>query len=76
MGKSKRVRTLIKHAKRGNPYTMYELGLCYQLGRGVKQDLQRAAEWMFAAADEGYAPAVEWAKDYAFDDDAFVQGNA
>ena len=74
MGKSKHLRTLIKQAKRGKPYAMYALGLCYQLGRELPQNLQKAAEWILAAADEGYAPAIEWAKDYAFADNAFECG--
>lgn len=74
MAKSKRLRTLIKQAKRGKPYAMYALGIRYQLGKEVPQDLQKAAEWIFAAADEGYAPAIEWAQDYAFNDNAYEGG--
>lgn len=74
MAKSKRLRRLIKQAKMGKPHTMYALGLCYQLGKEVPQDMQKAAEWIFAAADEGYIPAIEWAKDYSFADNAYECG--
>ena len=73
MRKSKKLRTLIKQAKLGNPYAMYQLGICYQLGRERTQDLNEAANWISCAAEAGYAPAIEWMKDYYFDDDACVQ---
>ena len=73
MSKSKKLRTLIKQAKMGKPYAMYQLGICYQLGRGRTQDLNEATNWISCAAEAGYAPAIEWMKDYYFDDDACVQ---
>ena len=73
MSKSKKLRTLIKQAKMGKPYAMYQPGICYQLGRGRTQDLNDAANWISCAAEEGYDPAIEWMKDYYFDDDACVQ---
>ena len=73
MSKSKKLRTLIKQAKMGKPYAMYQLGICYQLGRGRTQDLNEAANWISCAAESGYASAIEWMKDYYFDDDACVQ---
>ena len=73
MSKSKKLRTLIKQAKMGKPYAMYQLGICYQLGRERTQDLNEAAHWISCAAESGYAPAIEWMKDYYFDDDACVQ---
>ena len=73
MGKTKKMRKLIKAAKMGKPYAMYQLGICYQLGRGRTQDLNEAAVWISRAAETGYAPAIEWMKDYYFDDDACVQ---
>ena len=73
MSKSKKLRTLIKQAKMGKPYAMYQLGICYQLGHGRTQDLNEAANWISCAAESGYAPAIEWMKDYYFDDDADVQ---
>ena len=76
MSKSKKLRTLIKQAKMGKPYAMYQLGICYQLGRGRTQDLNEAANWISCAAEAGYAPAIEWIKDYTFDDNASVQAEA
>lgn len=73
MSKSKKLRTLIKQAKMGKPYAMYQLGICYQLGRERTRDLNEAANWISCAAEAGYAPAIEWMKDYYFDDDACVQ---
>ena len=73
MRKSKKLRTLIKQAKMGKPYAMYQLGICYQLGRERVQDMNEAAAWIAASAEAGYIPAIEWMKDYYFDDDACVQ---
>ena len=77
MGKTKKMRKLIKAAKMGKPYAMYQLGICYQLGRERVQDINEAAVWIAAdAAEVGYAPAIEWIKDYTFDDNASVQAEA
>ena len=76
MSKSKKLRRLIKSAKMGKPYAMYQLGICYQLGRERPQDMNEAAAWIASAADAGYAPAIEWIKDYIFDDNASVQAEA
>ena len=73
MSKSKKLRTLIKQAKMGKPHAMYQLGICYQLGRECTQDLNEAAAWIAASAEAGYIPAIEWMKDYCFDDNACVQ---
>lgn len=76
MSKSKKMRKLIKAAKMGKPYAMYQLGICCQLGRERIQDINEAAIWISCAAEAGYAPATEWMKDYSFDDDATVQAQA
>ena len=73
MSKTKKLRRLVKQAKIGNPYAMYQLGICYQLGRERVQDINEAASWIVCAAEAGYIPAIEWMKDYYFDDDADVQ---
>lgn len=73
MSKSKKMRKLIKAAKMGKPYAMYQLGICYQLGRERVQDMNEAAAWVNRAAEVGYAPAIEWMKDYSYDDNAAVQ---
>lgn len=76
MSKSKKMRKLIKAAKMGKPYAMYQLGICYQLGRERVQDMNEAATWINRAAEAGYDPAIEWMKDYSFDDNADVQAQA
>ena len=76
MGKTKKMRKLIKAAKMGKPYAKYQLGVCYQLGRERPQDMNKAAAWIADAAEAGYAPAIEWMKDYSFDDNASVQAEA
>lgn len=76
MSKSKKMRRLIKAAKMGKPYAMYQLGICYQLGRECRQDMNEAAALITDAAGAGYAPAIEWIKDYTFDDNASVQAEA
>ncbi len=76
MSKSKKMRKLIKAAKSGRPYAMYRLGICYELGRERPQDMNEAAQWIAEAAQLDYAPAVEWIKDYSFDDSAAVQAEA
>ena len=76
MCKTKKMRKLIKAAKMGKPYAMYQLGICCQLGRGRPQDINEAAAWIADASEAGYAPAIEWMKDYSFDDNASVQAEA
>ena len=76
MGKTKKMRKLIKAAKMGKPYAMYQLGIAYQLGSERPQNMNEAAVWISDAAEAGYAPAIEWMKDYSFDDNACVQANS
>ena len=63
----------MKRAKMGKKIEMYELGILYQLGRGLPQDMLKAAEWISASADLGYVPAIRWMQDYCFDDGADLQ---
>jgi uncharacterized protein len=44
-------------ADRGDPNAEFNLGLMYQLGRGVPQDDKQAAEWYRKAAGQGVAAA-------------------
>ena len=73
MAKTKKIRKLIKAANMEKPHAMYELGLRYELGRGVRCDMAEAVYWIDEAARVGYAPAIEWMQDYRFDDDAQTQ---
>jgi hypothetical protein len=58
---------LIKAAKMGKPYAMYQLDR--ERPRGINEAAVRIAD----AAEAGYVPATEWIKDYSFDDNACVQ---
>ncbi len=73
MRKNKKMRKLIKSAKMGNSCAMYHLGICYQLGRYVEQDMNIAAMWMEMSAISGNRNAEDWIKDYSFDDNAGIQ---
>ena len=42
----------------------------------TEQNMEKAARWIFAAAEAGYAPAMEWTRDYSFDDNAMVQAES
>ena len=76
MSKPKKIRKLIKSAKMGKPYAMYQLGICYQLGKEMPFDMSEASQWIAQAAEAGYAPAEEWIKDYSFDDSVAVQAHS
>lgn len=76
MGKPKKLRKLIKAAKMGKPYAMYRLGLWYETGSKAAPDMVKAAAWISSAEEAGYAPALEWMKDYKFDDDVNVQAHS
>ena len=73
MGKPKKLRRLTKAANMGKPYAMYRLGICFQTGTMTEQNKEKSARWIFAAAEAAYAPAMEWMRDYSFDDNAMVQ---
>lgn len=76
MKKSRKMRKLIKSAKMGKPCALYRLGICFELGKECARDMELAAALIGEAAEAGYAPAVEWMKDYFFDDSAAVQAQA
>lgn len=76
MRKPKKLRKLIKAAKMGKTCAMYRLGICFETGTTTEKDLTKAADWISAAAEVGYAPALEWIKDYSFDDNALIQAES
>ena len=76
MGAPKRLRRLKRAARRGQPYALYALGRAYEAGRFVREDHERAAVLMEAAAALGYAPAVAWCEAESFDDNAAVQAES
>jgi hypothetical protein len=47
----------MKAAKKGNADAFANLGECYQLGNGVRQDLDKAAKWYRKAAKQGNTDA-------------------
>ena len=49
------IQSFIKHAEQGNAEVQNLLGEMYFLGKGVKQDYQKAAEWYRKAAEQGRA---------------------
>lgn len=44
-------------AVQGSETAQYNLGLCYETGRGVEQDIDEAAEWYEKAAEQGNVKA-------------------
>lgn len=51
----KAVPFLLKASKSGDPWAQYNLGLCYEKGRGgLPQDIRKAFDWCSRAAKRGY----------------------
>lgn len=48
-----------KAAKQGNDYSMYQIGLFYERGLGVRKDLQQARYWYKQAEENGNVIAAE-----------------
>ena len=46
-----------KAAVQGSATAQYNLGLCYETGRGVEPDVYAATEWYEKAAEQGDAKA-------------------
>ena len=67
---------LLKEAESGNAHAMYLVGIEYELGQVVEQNMQEALAWMTEAADLGDKDAKAWIEDYYFDDDANVQAHS
>lgn len=51
------VEKLRKAAVQGDAQAQFNLGLCYECGRGVAKDLLEALKWFRQAADQGYGEA-------------------
>ena len=64
---------LLLLAQKGDVNAMYLVALEYELGEVVDEDIDEAVAWMNEAADRGHSEALDWLKDYYFDDDANVQ---
>lgn len=54
---AKSPKSLRERAKRGDAIAQFLLGVKYDLGQGVVQDVAEAARWYRKAAEQGYAPA-------------------
>ena len=74
-GKTQEIKKAYQSRKHG-PYAMYRLGICFQTGTMTEQNKEKSARWIFAAAEAAYAPAMEWMRDYSFDDNAMVQAES
>ena len=48
----------IKEAEAGSARAMNAVGLCYDSGRGVTKDMEKAIEWYTKAAEKGYSSAM------------------
>ena len=46
-----------KTAENGNIIAQYNLGMAYNFGRGVQQDIQKASNWVTKSAENGYVIA-------------------
>ena len=49
--------SLLQKAKSGDAEAQYRLGICYDNGKGVKQDYKEAIRWYKAAAEQGHGQA-------------------
>lgn len=54
---SQHVQDLTKTAMQGHVESAYELGLAYEKGRGVGQNLKKAEQWYRKAAEKGHVEA-------------------
>lgn len=51
------INQLIKLAESGVPSAQFNLGVCYDNGRGVAQNYAKAVEWYTKAAEQGHRKA-------------------
>jgi tetratricopeptide (TPR) repeat protein len=51
------LQTLIDNANKGDANAQYNLGWCYNSGKGVPQDCNEAVKWWKKAADQGHLEA-------------------
>lgn len=53
LNKDKAFEWFQRAAEQGDAQAQYEVGMCYELGTGVKQNYNEAAEWYHKAAEQG-----------------------
>ena len=49
---------LRRKAEKGDPNAQFNLGRCFEKGKGVEQDKAEAARWYRKSADQGWAQAM------------------
>jgi uncharacterized protein len=54
-----------KAAEAGSAVGMFNLGTCYESGKGIDKDMEQAIAWYRKAADAGDAMAQKWLADHA-----------
>jgi TPR repeat protein len=58
---------LLAKATQGEANAQNQLGFCYSLGKGVKQDFEKAAYWYTKAAEQGHSDAQNQLASYYWD---------
>ena len=58
-GSEEHIERLHEWAYRGYAPTQYDLGVCYEKGEGVTQDIKKAMRWYRKAAQQGDKPAIK-----------------
>lgn len=43
-------------------YRQYSIGICYETGRGVKEDKLEALKWYIKSADQVYSEVIDYLK--------------
>lgn len=55
MKQSEVIERLRKAAEQGDAAAQYNLAMCYDTGRGIPENIEKAAEWYRRAAEQGHA---------------------
>ena len=55
--KQEEFEALKKDAEKGDAQSQNDLAVCYELGEGVEQSFEKAAEWYKKAAKQGHEDA-------------------
>ena len=58
-GSEEYIERLHEWAYKGYAPTQYDLGVCYEKGEGVTQDIKKAMRWYRKAAQQGDEPAIK-----------------
>jgi TPR repeat protein len=63
-GEKRKIKNLHRFAKEGEMEAQHDLAKCYQKGKFVKKDCERAAFWYHSAALKGDEKAKGYLKDF------------